>query len=853
MIKKGYKTILGIVIVTFMLADDLIVPMAAEENVFVSDEAVAGSEIEAVDFVQPDGEDIQVVCDEEEYDGDLEDECEFSTMIEEADPTGFDELVDQVGAEDVPWLAEEKGENSVYSVSSDAIGDDRTYYGYIPITDLPIHHDVKPSEDMALGSDVDLSSYESPYWGNVIKDQGFTGNCWAFSTATALEAGLRKKNVNDPSISWKNMSYWACRKSDLTGEDAADYFKYEYSSATYQSGMHNCINDRSDYLFSGGSGTVTGVLFSQDRCVKDNAGNDDSSALATGDSAEIARMNDTAAKAELAKLFSSNTQAAGSYSQNYRVSDTYLLSGASSNKENIKAMIVKYGAGTIAYYPGDRENNIVTNSATGAVYNSAPPKGEDESYASHQIAVVGWDDTYPISNFQSSKAPSKPGAWICANSWGTGADRTLNGMTYISYYDDSIVNGGFSFHDVYSKDDPAGAEYFYDNNYGVNGTAIQGSYVSDKAYALAYTTKKAQTLKAISLFTYEDDLRLTISVFGNPTIENGGVDMNTNESVSSQKETIKYSGIHTIKLNKPVAMSAGQTIIVSVKPDKETKIPVTYTDKQLVNECNKNTRLNYYVGHVRRNAETSLKCLCESNDGVLNLENKCDNYIRLLTNDGVESGAASFTGSDFNLSNVIVASSTSSGYTQTLGPVTVGKIKYKIKITGDPYYTGMKHVASTVTKKGVSNDLQIEATRDGRKLTDADYKLSFKNNKFPAGYKGKNPQIIIKLGKDSDKEEKKALKKEPFTFKIRKANLDDKNDVAGVSGHVGRDPLTGKLILNANFVDKNGKKLKFRIDKTGRGKKDISASLIKYNGVQYVLFKGNGTTVDGTLLAQVIK
>ena len=247
MIKKGYKTILGIAIVTFMLADDLIVPMAAEENVFVSDEAVAGSEIEAVDFVQPDGEDIQVVCDEEEYDGDLEDECEFSTMIEEADPTGFDELVDQVGAEDVPWLAEEKGENSVYSVSSDAIGDDRTYYGYIPITDLPIHHDVKPSEDMALGSDVDLSSYESPYWGNVIKDQGFTGNCWAFSTSTALEAGLRKKNVNDPSISWKNMSYWACRKSDLTGEDASDYFKYEYSASTYQSGMHNCINDKSDY------------------------------------------------------------------------------------------------------------------------------------------------------------------------------------------------------------------------------------------------------------------------------------------------------------------------------------------------------------------------------------------------------------------------------------------------------------------------------------------------------------------------------------------------------------------------------------------------------------------------------
>ena len=36
----------------------------------------------------------------------------------------------------------------------------------------------------------------------------------------------------------------------------------------------------------------------------------------------------------------------------------------------------------------------------------------------HLVAVVGWDDSFPASNF--STTPAGNGAWLVKNSWGTG-------------------------------------------------------------------------------------------------------------------------------------------------------------------------------------------------------------------------------------------------------------------------------------------------------------------------------------------------------------------------------------------------------------------------------------------------
>ena len=54
------------------------------------------------------------------------------------------------------------------------------------------------------------------------------------------------------------------------------------------------------------------------------------------------------------------------------------------------------------------------NNATGAIYcdnaNICKPN--------HAVSIIGWNDNYDTSNFNSKHIPSSKGAWIIRKSWG---------------------------------------------------------------------------------------------------------------------------------------------------------------------------------------------------------------------------------------------------------------------------------------------------------------------------------------------------------------------------------------------------------------------------------------------------
>lgn len=174
----------------------------------------------------------------------------------------------------------------------------------------------------------------------------------------------------------------------------------------------------------------------------------------------------------------------------------------------------------------------------------------------HTVSIVGWDDSYSKNNF-STPAPGD-GAWLVHNSWG--ASWGKDGYGYVSYYDDSLQD-----YTAYSADatDKQG-RYRYDNIYqydalGLGDTADYKSYDRPVSAANIFTADSDQTLKAVSVTSAKPGSVVDIAVY---LLYDVAVSPDSGKLVFSQKSTISYGGFHTVDLQTPVQLSAGQRFAV---------------------------------------------------------------------------------------------------------------------------------------------------------------------------------------------------------------------------------------------------------------------------------------------------
>jgi len=363
----------------------------------------------------------------------------------------------------------------------------------------------------------------------VIKDQNPTNSCWTFSSLAALESHLalkHKRNYTTPAIvydfSERHMEY-SMSQSFYDGPNALGFNRQVGSGGSFQTYI--------PYLTNG-----TGAIAESAMPFEPN---EDTIYISDIQGHEvISQVNDIVE-------FPS-----------YTPSDDLTLI-----KQQMKEHIKNYGAIDAAIYGAAINDTRCYNNATGALYCNSSSTFE----RNHAVAIVGWIDNYPITNFSASSRPTNPGAWIIKNSWGT--SQVINGQTvkigdegfmYVSYEDANIYLQLTGIEDAQD-------ELNYENIYQYSefdGYMIASLSNTNKIYLATVFDKKTEGLEYITQVSLRAPEKYTCKVYVNPN----GTDKIVNETTKvalkmGESETIE-PGYHTIEFLNPVQVTGDNFVVI---------------------------------------------------------------------------------------------------------------------------------------------------------------------------------------------------------------------------------------------------------------------------------------------------
>ena len=391
---------------------------------------------------------------------------------------------------------------------------------------------VSSLQELEPGADrgVHTSSYISPYITS-IKNQNPYGTCWAHAAMASAEADLWKKGLADSTIDlseWQLAYFFYHTVEDPLGGTAGDSVTVVTDSSA------------EDYLDRGGNQQLATYRLATWQGVTQEA-----------DAPYSTVYNDR-------KKTLDDTLAYGKDA--YHLENAYWVS--MKDRDIVKQLIMEYGACAASYCHDKKYYN-----STDQWYRSEPlaEYNPTETNTNHAITIVGWDDNYSKDNFGTYK-PSSNGAWLCKNSWGSNWSK--DGLFYISYEDVPNLNGNAYFYDYGTSDN-------YDYNYQYDGGVYNGWYPYYASNAAnVYTANSAETLKAIGFYTEDVQYTCTIKIYknctGNPV---------SGTLVSTQTTTEPYAGFHTVVLDTPVDLNAGDTYSVVVSQTTVNGSSLVLVDK----------------------------------------------------------------------------------------------------------------------------------------------------------------------------------------------------------------------------------------------------------------------------------
>ena len=234
---------------------------------------------------------------------------------------------------------------------------------------------------------------------------------------------------------------------------------------------------------------------------------------------------------------------------------------------------------------GTFSNTEYFNAETGAYCCNQIPKTltGQELGVNHGITIVGWDDTYEVSNFIAETAPKNPGAYIALNSYGESLGD--EGYIYISYEDVFIEQLMVGIDDFEEYDNNSNntklKNYQHDEmgfNYGLPINTESGSIFLANVFDRE-NSSESEYLKEVGLF-----LPITEGV---QIYVNGANGTPTNlEQVAVETDQIT-PGYHVIKLSNPIELTGNKFVVAVKLTNKESKpqipLEMNFKDSGLVN------------------------------------------------------------------------------------------------------------------------------------------------------------------------------------------------------------------------------------------------------------------------------
>ena len=340
------------------------------------------------------------------------------------------------------------------------------------------------------------STYNSVDEGFVtsIKNQNPYGNCWAYAACSVAESYLIKKGMASSDI-------------DLS-EAHLNYYMYHNKGDKYENTDNDQTNVIGKYSF-----TDVGADPRMLQLAMSNFG------LASETIYPISKITTM----QGSKEDQNNTQ--------YVMTNSNLLcQQAKGNESIIKQAILDNGSVLACYY------DTSTAYKNSNYYNS----NEVNSF-NHAISIVGWDDSYVANNFDNK--PTRNGAWLIKNSWGTGFGN--QGYFWMSYDEYSL--GSVYSYEFKNKDE--------ENIYQYDGTnnALRYTLSSNTStYANEFLVKRTnEELNAVSVGSATSNIPYKLEIYTNLTDINNPTSGNCEVN---QNGIIENDGINYIKLSKGISL-----------------------------------------------------------------------------------------------------------------------------------------------------------------------------------------------------------------------------------------------------------------------------------------------------------